>query len=342
MRESARRVQGALVPGRKTVPQVLHAAINEARHFRRTFKLLRHFTDTLEATFFGEFAMLGGGTLINEAVYLDAYKAERQRTKRLVPVFSSGVSDPRFWSVYPGWSDTRREWAKVLAELPLVGVRGPRSAELLRDAGLENVRITGDPALELHQPMHASTLEPLTSHNIMLGINIGDSHGRMWGSLEKTLKEVGRFAQMWLDSGRQLKLISVWPEDDVVCRELVKIAHRGQLSITTATTHDQFFAAMVDLDVMLTMKLHASVLAAAASVPFVSMEYQPKCSDFTESIGWRHSIRTDQVTAMGLWELTSTLIANYDSMRKRLCTEVCRMQKEFRLYCDSLQTFMAS
>ena len=47
---------------------------------------------------------------------------------------------------------------------------------------------------------------------------------------------------------------------------------------------------------MVNLKLHAGFLAAAANVPLVSLEYQPKCRDFAASIGWEEFvIRTDRL-----------------------------------------------
>jgi len=63
------------------------------------------------------------------------------------------------------------------------------------------------------------------------------------------------------------------------------------------TTHDKFLKRAETFDLLIAVKLHAAVLASAANVPCVVLEYQPKCLDFAASIGWeRFTIRTSHLT----------------------------------------------
>src|SRR5882762_4023829 len=83
----------------------------------------------------GEVGLLGGGTVINQSGYvLESYVTVRNRTQSLVPVLGAGVASPDFWSAKSDWKDRRKEWVAVLSELPIVGVRGPLSKNLLDDA----------------------------------------------------------------------------------------------------------------------------------------------------------------------------------------------------------------
>src|SRR5262249_11255971 len=89
--------------------------------------------------------LFGGGTLINQSDgYLNQLKTVRRNTKKLVPVFGSGVASPEFWRGRLDWKDNIAEWSSALAELPKVGVRGPLSKEILVEAKLSNVIVCGD------------------------------------------------------------------------------------------------------------------------------------------------------------------------------------------------------
>ena len=85
-------------------------------------------------------------------------------------------------------------------------------------------------------------------------------------------------------------------------------------------------------------RLHAVVLAAAAGVPSVMLEYQPKCLDFMESIGrtdW--CVRTDRVTGPEILERIEALsqarsdhvveiVTAVGELRRRLAVEVARVR----------------
>jgi polysaccharide pyruvyl transferase WcaK-like protein len=61
-------------------------------------------------------------------------------------------------------------------------------------------------------------------------------------------------------------------------------------------------------DVFTGVRLHAAVVAAAAHVPAIALEYQPKCRDFQASIGReRWLVRTDELTAGLLVDMTEEL-----------------------------------
>jgi polysaccharide pyruvyl transferase WcaK-like protein len=71
------------------------------------------------------------------------------------------------------------------------------------------------------------------------------------------------------------------------------------------------------------MKLHSVVLAAAAGVPGVMIEYHPKCRDFQASIGReRHTVRTDELQPELLNELTFELADARDMHAEELTRAV--------------------
>ena len=73
----------------------------------------------------------------------------------------------------------------------------------------------------------------------------------------------------------------------------------------------EFFNCLNGAAVVLAQRLHVAVLAAAAGVPFVMIDYQPKCADFVASVDADEaSIRTDEVTADRLEELVLSVATN--------------------------------
>jgi polysaccharide pyruvyl transferase WcaK-like protein len=285
----------------------------------------------------GEVAIFGGGTLLNDKGMLAEYKAVRQRTGRLVPVFGSGVSDPRFWSADASWHDERIEWVAALAELPAVGVRGPRSKQLLDEAGAKNVIVCGDPAVMLHKPSRATKRD---SKKLSVGLNCGISK-RAWSSLFVLNNELSDTARELTAGGNSVEVIPVWPDDAQVCKEVAAAAGIRQLPATT--TAADFLNLVGKYDIVIATKLHAAVLAAAANVPFIMIEYQPKCRDFTASIGWeRFTLRSDAANTKNILEAVYSLKENLAEFRAELCGNMCSLRNQFVSYCNLIRPLLLS
>src|SRR5882757_820356 len=100
----------------------------------------------------------------------------------------------------------------------------------------------------------------------------------------------------------------------------------------------QVFEEGGDLRSSRSVKLHAAVLASAANVPCVVLEYQPKCLDFAASIGWeRFTIRTSQLTADQLIDKTALLVEQLGPARQELTWNVSRLERQFEEYCRRIE-----
>ena len=291
-----------------------------------------------------EVGICGGGTYINRnAAALENYISVRNRTGRLVPTFGTGVINPVFWSTREdGWRDRRREWVSLLAELPVVGVRGPISKSLLEDAGARNIVICGDPAVAFHAPY---ATKPLPAHHegpLRVGINTGDCSGHLWGRAEDVQESLGALARWLQQSGHQIDIIPVWQKDVESCLDVARRAELDRSVVSPVCyTHEEFLGRVDKLDLLVCLKLHAGILAAAANVPFVSLEYQPKCRDFAASLGWEDFvIRTDQVQPGRLIDLVAALLAQLDSRRPELCRGMCALMNRFDKYCDEIEPLL--
>lgn len=323
--------------------QVLDVLSEELRTHRRMFGIYTKLMHRMAFYLGREIALLGGGTLINRNTeLLETYRSVRKRTGAQIPTFGSGVINPEFWLTREeGWSDCRREWVDALAELPAVGVRGPISKILLDDAGARNVVISGDPAVAFHEPYAGKSPMKGADRPLRIGINTGDCSGKMWGNPE-SVEECLLALVRWLRQSRhQIEVFPVWQKDVQACEDL---ARRSELDRSVVHpvyyTAESFLRGVENLDLMVCLKLHAGVLAAAANVPFVSLEYQPKCRDFAASIGWEEFVvRTDRVTSKGLIDLVAAMIEQLETRRAALCRHMCSIMQDFGRYCEQIETF---
>lgn len=311
----------------------------DARTSARSGVLRRAWQRAGDAWSAGRPALLGGGTLINRAPeWLDTYRRMRRGARKPVPVFSPGVANPEYWSGTPGWRDMRPAWREVLADLPEVGVRGPQSKRLLDEAGVRNVTVTGDPALLFHRSRRSTV--PRKS----IGINAGRSNGAMWGSEDRLIATLADAARRWRDAGFDVRLFPAWDQDVGACHEVARGAGLGPESVDALILDPDAFLDYVErFDVVVAVKLHASVLAAAAGVPFVAVEYRPKVRDFAESVGCAaQALRSDEVDGARMERAVLDLVDALPVARTRLHARVGELAETFRAYARRVEALLLS
>ena len=286
--------------------------------------------------------MCGGDVFINRnAAAIRAYTEVRKRTKAPVPVFGTGVLHPDVWlGREDGWVDRRKEWVDLLEELPVVGVRGPLSKAYLDEAGSRNVVVCGDPAVAYHAAYAKRPLSARPDGPLRVGINVGfyPGTGPPGGSSNSFVA-----LALWLrKAGHQIQIIPAWSRDLKACEE---VASRAGLDLSViappCSGPEDFLAKIENLDLLVALNLHAGIMAAAANVPFVSLEYHPKCRDFATTLGWEEFlIRTDQLDPGILIELVSALMAQLDIKRTELCQRMCKLMNTFEDYCRDIEPLL--
>lgn len=330
--------------GTKDFKHVVGQLSEELTTQRRSRSFVRKAMHRLTRLLGSEVGMCGGGTFINRnSDAIRIYSQLRARTGSPVPTFGTGVASSDFWSEHErGWIDTRKEWVAALEELPVVGVRGPFSKGQLDDVGARNVVVCGDPAVLFHAPYATRPMREHRDGSLRVGINAGDCSGKLFGRQED-LQDALVDAVRWLrDIGHQVEIIPVWVRDVEACIDVARRAELESSAVSPLCYSQQAFLGRVEnLDLFVSLKLHAGVLAAAANVPFVSLEYRPKCRDFASSLGWEEFlIRTDQLGNGALIEGISALMGQLDTRRTELCQKMCDLMNTFENYCQKIEPLL--
>jgi hypothetical protein len=295
-----------------------------------------------------ETAILGGGTIVNcGEVGLNLYRQARARVKKPVPVFGSGIYMPGTVSNIANWRDRRREWVELFSELPVVGVRGPDSKQLMEESGAKNVLVSGDPAAMFHRPIKEMesdlTLSSrgkgpgIPSGRLRIGINAGGMSGIEYGSVDDINSAFVRAAKAMLGQGHELEVFSIWDPDQQVCEQVAREC-AGQMRVHENPIVDpyEYLEFVQRYDLVIALKLHAGILAAAANVPAIFIEYQRKTHDFAASMGWEeYSVRGDRVG--GLTELAMGAADRAEELRRELCVKMCGLKAKFEAYCDRIE-----
>jgi polysaccharide pyruvyl transferase WcaK-like protein len=316
--------------------RVMREELHDAARLRLMLRKCEH---RVAAALAGEAGLLGGGTFINRNQdILDAYTQLRQKLKRPIPVFGTGVANSAYWRGKKGWSDNRKQWAQLLGELPIVGVRGPLSKAELEDYGLRNVIVSGDPAVLLHEPLN---VEQRPVDRLTIAFNFGEPAGGMAGSEDRVARDLAGIAREVARKHR-VKFIPVWPQDVSACLSLAQRAGLPASSVTApCVTHEQFRLEMHETDFLVAFKLHAGILSAACNVPFVLFDYQPKCRDFMASAGWEHlCVRPDVDNSEFLLHQVERAELGGRLWREEISKTISALADGFQNYCRQIEPLL--
>ena len=173
---------------------------------------------------------------------------------------------------------SRRLVAAVANKLDAITVRDPDSAQLLREIGVTRppMEVTADPALLLSAPGAARN---------------GNSFGvalRSWHGQESLGVQVAAACAASLGAHKPL-LLPMQDVSDRLSAEQFRQTWLGQpTAATLCSTIDglgPLLSIIAGCDMMVGMRLHALILAAAAGVPSVALSYDPKVSAFMQASG---------------------------------------------------------
>jgi polysaccharide pyruvyl transferase WcaK-like protein len=265
--------------------------------------------------------VVGGGTLIGRSHWRRLVTRGQALTRRNGSyAIGVGVEDPVFVGRRSGSGKGElKRWVPILSEFQTVSVRGPRSAQLLADAGLD-VEVSGDPALLLPRP-------DVTAQEGLIGLNLGFGDDDLWGRDPAAVaSQIAGATQQLASHGYRFVGILMnradrrWTEQALTGTG-AEIVHPPDAN---AAAHE-----LARCSLAIVSRLHAGILAALSATPVISLEYQPKCRDFALSINDERSlIRTDTLTTTTVLDHVHHTLHNTPDIRTNTHNAVTHLRQQ--------------
>jgi hypothetical protein len=269
--------------------------------------------------------LVGGGTLLLSPPLKKLLTGLSPST---TCTFGTGVLDDVYWGRLT--SREREEWRLLLHGANALGVRGPRSLEILQELGVDHAEIVGDPGFLLcREGLDAP------SERQLIGINFGTSLGEVWGRDEtQAERDLAAEVRTIRAAGWDVRFFAVWPRDLDSIRRVAALSGVSSPDVVRSYRSPKMFMRLVgECRALLAMKLHAAVLGICAGVPTLAIEYRPKTSDLMRSIGAETDmVRFDSLAHSDLAERIVAMATLPRDVAERQLQGARSMRAAFRTY----------
>ncbi|MHB1455774.1 MAG: polysaccharide pyruvyl transferase CsaB [Armatimonadota bacterium] len=229
----------------------------------------------------------GGGSLLQDATslkslmyYLTIIRMAQIKQKKVM-ILGQGIGPLKRWI-------SRRTTADVLNGVDCITVRDRQSAELLIEIGVKKpeITVTADPTLLL-KPSPADEVDALlTEAGLAPDTDIIAVSLRGWDAAPRLIDEmVVALEKLSLRISARMLFINMHiPGDE-------RVSERARENIWSAAVQPRIWTAPQLVGVLgrcrlvMGMRLHALILAAAAGTPSIGIAYDPKVEQFCLSAG---------------------------------------------------------
>lgn len=273
--------------------------------------------------------MVGGGTLLNGRRYYLNRMLRQESTVVERVLFGTGVRSPEYWGV----TEPMAEWFSFIDSSIFAAVRGPDSVKNLRTMGYgRDLPIIGDPALSLEPP---DDVERVEGRVVVCPVfTNGNLHG---GSDDDVFDALATLIGTLRAEGRDVVMLSAFPQDDRWAIDIMRRARAPDMPYTAGYADiDETMRLLATADLVVGERLHAAIMAAAASTPFVGLEYRPKMRDFARSIDQEAAIlRTDEMPRLGT--LCHDILQRRDEIAGSIGAAVSNFRQLQRSAAEELQ-----
>lgn len=221
--------------------------------------------------------------------------------------------------------ESRNAIKLALSDFEKIFLRDSASYELLDEMGLSNISLSSDAVLSLNsRQVGFIGIDKKNEFNNkdIIGVSLRPFAGL---NSESVLEELSTLIAYLIDnSSANIVLVPMQYEYDFpILKELYNRicskTHHGRervLILRERYAPEELLGLISSFEIMIGMRLHSIVMAAASNVPFVALSYDRKVNEFTDSIEMsRYVLNVNEIKAEELLNLVIELI---DSPNKEI------------------------
>lgn len=211
--------------------------------------------------------------------------------------------------------------ASTLKLVDYITVRDKHSKEYLEDLGVDSEKIflSTDPVINLKSGESISKKQD-DPKRVCFSL-------RNWKNADVSTKIV-HVAEKLINDGIECCFIPFYYNEDLLLIEEVEknlgdkaVYYKERLTTTDA------FDIIKNMDVMVGVRLHSLIFAAAANVPFVAVSYDHKVDHFANSVNMNVSCRIDNIDPVQLYGEIVKKIENEDEEKLLLNQSVSKLRE---------------
>ncbi|MFJ5872510.1 polysaccharide pyruvyl transferase family protein [Dietzia maris] len=226
--------------------------------------------------------VVGGGTLLGRPEWnVRIREAIRILKPHSLVTIGTGVVRPGSEITSVEAKEALTDTAAILRDFDLVGVRGPRSQETLGDYGTES-RVVGD--LALLSGANSSAQVGGISRRIL--VNLAESGGRGTPVDALKISTLRRALRVFEAEGYEIVFFCMEKRDEIHANK--HFGHNYRV-VRYGPSVESMFELVRSSSLVVSERLHGTILAAAFGVPFLALAYMDKVYDFLSSIGSENS-----------------------------------------------------
>lgn len=206
--------------------------------------------------------------------------------------------------VYGGFA--RWLMTTISSRVSLITVRDNGSLEELKSLSIAKppIEVTADPVLAIHpvdrgigrailKKYHADGAKPV------VGISVREWRG--WTGYKDAIAEAAD--RMSEELGTRIVFLPMqYPEDVEAAKQIVSRMKQPATLLDEEYTTSELLSIVGNLDLLISVRLHALIFAGVMNIPMVGISYDPKIDRFLDSIGQKPAADLQSVTAEKLME----------------------------------------
>lgn len=213
----------------------------------------------------------------------------------------------------------------------VIWVREPYSAKILRDLGVKNYILTTDAALTVRAgPSSDNDFE--TSSKPLIGFAPAMLNNTL--SREEinnyTIAHAKCIDELIQEYDSNIVFLPSSPDDIAMCKAIIaKITHAEKVKLVITDSVDEYESWVKKLYILITSRMHPSIIAARNFVPFYAIIYDHKQLGVMEQLGLqKYSTPIGKITYHTLKKIISLTLQDRSATEQHLRSSLPKLQDE--------------